>query len=265
MQRYLLPALAAAALIAIATIPQGIWSRRFGAGEITAQRKLFAERLNDVPTSVGDWDSKETPVDPRQIAASGSDNSFSRRFQNRKDPSKFVDVFIVCGAGRDVTTHTPEQCYVLNGYQQPDTGETYTIDAGKNNAAFITSRFRRESSYTSGPQNLRIFWSFNEDGKWEAPTVQKLLAGAPALYKIYAITELPLDDAGRPADSVAVPFLREFLPALTAKLFPPEAAKDANGEAAPSGDSSASATSAASDKEPSGDSTKADAAEPAAK
>jgi hypothetical protein len=222
MHRYLLPAVVAAALIAIATIPQGIWSRRFGGTEVTAQRKAFADRIKNIPVAIGDWESKETAVDQRQIMASGSDNVYSRRFTNRLAPEQAVEVFIVSGSGRDITQHTPDQCYVLSGFDEAESQDKYVVDTGRTSADFSTNRFRKGNSSIEGPQNIRILWSFSEDGKWVAPSVQKLLAGAPALYKIYAITELPLDSSGRPEDSAAVPFLRQFMPALTAALFPPE-------------------------------------------
>ncbi len=196
MQRYLLPAIAAATLIAIATIPQGIWSRRFGGTEVTAQRKAFAERIKNIPTAFGDWESKETPVDQRQIMASGSDAVYSRHFWNKLAPEQSVEIFIVCGSGRDITVHTPDQCYVLSGFEEAESQDKYVVDTGRTSADFSTNRFRKGNASIEGPHNLRIFWSFSEDGKWVAPTVQKFLAGARHSIKFTPLPKCRLNLPG---------------------------------------------------------------------
>ena len=205
-----------------------------------AKQKLFAERVKNIPTKFGDWESKDTPVDPRQIAASGSDAYFSRHFYNRLAPDQVVEVFIVSGNGRDITQHTPDQCFVLNGGYDQEDQESFVVDAGRTTARFSTSRFRKGTSALEGPRNLRCFWSFSDNGEWVAPsgTLQKFLAGSPALFKIYAISDLPLESSGRPDDCSAVPFLRQFLPLLTKALFPPDS--DAASSSPPATDSKTS-------------------------
>jgi len=57
MQKLVLPVAFAAILIALHAIPQGIWSRRWGQAGVTEEQKAFAARLENIPTSFGDWDS----------------------------------------------------------------------------------------------------------------------------------------------------------------------------------------------------------------
>jgi hypothetical protein len=77
------------------------------------------------------------------------------------------------------------------------------------------------------------------------------LAILPALYKIYATTELPKDTKEAPSQSLADPFLKEFLPLIQAELFPPasekpaEAGKESSDSAAPSSDKAPAAATPA--------------------
>jgi len=221
MQKLVIPVALAALLIALHAVPQGIWSRRFGQKDVTEEQKAFAARLENIPTSFGDWESMEAKVSDRELAASGSIGSFSRTFQNRLSPEKVVQIFIVCGNSYDVTMHTPDQCYVLSGFEEAESQEPHIIKGmnGKVASEFATNRFKRGST-VEGPQDLRIFWSFSSDSEWVAPTTPKFsLMSAPALYKVYAISPVA-ENATRASESPAVPFLEEFMPLLTSVLFP---------------------------------------------
>jgi hypothetical protein len=245
MQRFIIPVVVAIVLIAGQAYLQGIWTERWSQHDVSAEITAFAERMNHIPTSFGDWESVDSPISQRELEASGSVNSYSRRFTNRKDPAKIVDIFLVCGHPRDITAHTPDQCYVLSGFQETEDAQTYSIDTGdkgKMSADFMTNRFRK--SFSIVPQDLRIFWTFSGDGEWVSPSVPKYsLSHFPAMYKLYANTSLYGESRTRPEDSAAVPFLREFMPVLNKALFPPEL-KSGNG-AAKSGDASSGTDSKA--------------------
>ena len=247
MQRFIIPVTVAVVLIAGTAYLEGVWTQRWSAHDVSAEVEAFAERMNHIPTSFGDWESVDSPISQRELEASGSANSYSRRFTNRKDPAKIVDVFLVCGNPRDITAHTPDQCYPLSGFDQTEDAQTYSIDTGdkgKTSADFMTNRFRKTFSIV--PQDLRIFWSFSGDGEWVAPSVPKYtLSHFPALYKLYANTSLYGESRTRPEDSAAVQFLREFIPVLNSALFPPKSEAAASGKnpsateaSAPSADSS---------------------------
>jgi hypothetical protein len=203
---------------------QGKWSERWEQRSVSGELEAFALRMNDIPTSFGDWDSVDSPISQRELDASGSLKCYSRRFTNRNDPTKIVDIFLVCGYPREVCMHTPDQCYVLSGFEEAEDPQSYYIDLGgkaKNEAWFSTNRFRKTMSIL--PQDLRIFWSFSSDGQWVSPTIPKLsLSHFPAIYKLYANTGVHGDSGVRPDNSAAVPFLREFLPILNSALFPPK-------------------------------------------
>jgi hypothetical protein len=245
MKRFIIPVAVAVVFIAGQAYLQGVWTQRWGQRDVSEEIKAFAERMNQIPTSFGDWESVDSPISQRELDASGSVNSYSRRFTNRIDPAKIVDVFLVCGHPKDITAHTPDQCYVLSGFDETEDAQTYSIDTGdkgKMSADFMTNRFRK--SFSIVPQDLRIFWTFSGDGEWVSPSIPKYsLSHFPALYKLYANTSLYGESRTRPEDSAAVPFLREFMPVLNKALFPPEL-KSENG-AAKTGDASTGAYSKA--------------------
>ncbi len=233
MHRYLVPAIAAGILIIASALLQGKWTERWSKREVTATQLEFAQRLARIPTEFGDWTSKEVPADPQQLEAARAVGHYQREFRNRLDPTQVVSVFIVCGHGRDMTQHTPDQCYKASGYLEDDHETKYFIDNlrpaeiaaadGAKAAAepykFTTNRFRKGDAF-AGAQTLRIFWSFSEEGEWVAPTVAKYaLAGSPAVFKVYAITEVRGDRSEAPQDSAARNFLQEFMPRLNEALF----------------------------------------------
>jgi hypothetical protein len=228
---------------------QGKWTERWGHRAVSEELKTMAERLNHVPLSFGDWDSVDSPISDREKAASGAINTFSRQFTNRTDPTKIVLVYIVCGHPKDITQHTPDQCYPLSGFEEVEDQQSYTIDTGENgktSADFTTTRFRKGFSFN--PQDLRLFWSYTYDGKWEAPRVPKYsLMHYPALYKIYASTDIHGSAHTQPQDSAVLPFLREFMPILDSVLFSPDS-KSVDGSAkseSAAPDSNAKASTAA--------------------
>jgi Protein of unknown function (DUF3485) len=233
---------------------QGKWTERWGLRSVSEEQKLFAERLNHVPTAFGDWESVDSPISEREKEASGAVNTFSRVYTNRTDPTKVVSIYIVCGHPKDITQHTPDQCYVLSGFEEAEDEQPYTIDtgeSGKTSADFRTNRYRKGFSFN--PQDLRIFWSFSYDGKWEAPRNPKVwLMHYPALYKIYANTDLHGTAHTQPQDSAAVPFLREFMPILNSVLFPPEdkSVKSADADAQAASSANATSTAPAAEEKP---------------
>jgi hypothetical protein len=249
MQRFIIPVVVAVVLIAGQAYLQGLWTDRWGRPPVSEELQTFIERLNHVPTAFGEWESVESPISQRELDASGSLNCYSRRFTNRSDPSKVVDIFLVCGESVDICSHTPDQCYPLSGFQEAEDAQTFSIDcgsSGKTTADFLTNRFRK--SFSILPQDLRIFWTFSGDGQWVAPSVPKYsLMHYSALYKLYANTSLQGDSRTRPEDSAAVPFLKEFIPLLNSVLFPPES--KANSSADKAGAPSAGADSNAAPAE----------------
>lgn len=222
LSQYLVPSLAAVLLIGGSVIIHGIWTERFRPRETTTEQKILAERLKNLPLSFGDWEGEVVPMDEKQRQAARIVGDFSVRFRNKVAADQEVMVMVACGHGTDMKNHTPDQCYVAQGFSAADEERTYPIDMQPKPAEFFTCRFRKEVP-GQGPQNIRIFWSFGENGEWTAPSFRGLITTRPAIYKMYATTVAPKDVRESPQESAAVGFLREFMPLVNQALFPPEA------------------------------------------
>lgn len=220
MMKFVLPAVAAFAVIAIGTYDEGLWTERWGRRD-SSQLDAFTSRLKSIPTVVGRWESVEKPVDKQQFVASNCDGYFSRDYTDRRDPSRSVSVFVVSGFGRHVTMHDPEWCYQGAGYKMLRRPSQYTfeIDGFDPQPEALTTSFTK-ADVATGNQRLRIFWTFTDDGNWQGPKSATDEFGIrPAVYKIYFISNEP--SGGRAENSPTVDFVKDFLPAVNQALFPP--------------------------------------------
>ncbi|MCC7084284.1 MAG: exosortase-associated EpsI family protein [Pirellulales bacterium] len=219
MNQYLAP-IAAVVLIALSIIPQAAWTQRFVPRETTAEQKAMADHLEELPMRFGNWVGEVQEMDETQREAAKIVGDFSVLYRNKLDPSQIVTIMVACGHGYDMCKHTPDQCFIASGFQMVGEEQRFPVDLPGGPAKFTTCHFRKDIP-GQGPQNLRIFWSFNENGEWVSPTFRGQLTTSPAIYKIYATTIVASDTKDRANESVALPFLREFLPLIQRSLFPP--------------------------------------------
>lgn len=224
------PVIVAVVLIALSVIPQAQWTNRFSERETTAEQLAMAARLKDLPTEFGDWKiTEEAPIDERSRRVARIVGDFSYRFQNKNDPTKEVAVMVVCGYGRDMRQHTPDQCYIAGGFTAADSEQHYKVDTKPTVSEFLTNRFRKVVP-GQGTMNQRVFWAFSDDGTWRAPAGRHEIVTIPSVYKIYATTSLARDGRENLDESAAVDFLRDFLPVANKVLFPPKAKQAADGQ-----------------------------------
>jgi hypothetical protein len=177
-------------------------------------------------------------------------NHVSRTYTNASGET--VDVWLVVGHARDIGRHTPDVCYVAQGFSQDGTKQKHKIEVeGEAPATFFTARFRREDQ---AGIPTRVFWAWNaneeeskEDGgqDWVAPDNQRLHFGNnTALYKMYFTARMS-DRDQPPRDNVAMEFAKVMLPAVNRSLFPERYAGQPN--AAPSDVTPPAADAAAKD------------------
>lgn len=207
-------------LLAVCAAVQGNITERWGAQPTSDLQQQFADRLELLPKVIGDWDSVEAPVDPEQIKASRVIGHISRTYKNRRTKEE-VNIFLVAGAPRHITDHNPDQCYVCQGYLMGGEAERYPIqpDSPGSEAKFFTTTFRKQST-VQDVRSLRIFWGWNHDGRWIAPTLPRWeLSDKPALYKLYAITSFSGQNDNLD-QSASIKFLRKFIPVMETTLFP---------------------------------------------
>ncbi len=217
MKQYIAIAVAGL-LIVVAGWREWTWTGFLGGVSESEAEQAFAERLEKVPMTIGEWDGEDLPkMDPRERATAGISGELSRSYKNRRT-GDVVSVFIVSGKSRNVNKHTPDQCYVAAGFTMANSPERYPVEVGSETVEFMTTAFKKEQ--VSGSQLLRIFWTWSSDGKWESPKLGRFaMARRPALYKMYLST----DEFGRGRSVEKTPSLaliRDFLPELNAVLFP---------------------------------------------
>jgi hypothetical protein len=205
---------ASAALILIASgVVHGLWTDRWTVDP--AVLKAAADRLPEVPTTLGKWDGSE--IEMTTDARLGLAGSQARRYVHR-ETGKVISIYLACGRPGHISIHTPDACYVADGYKEAELAHRFTIPgAGKTGAEFWTARFMRQRP--DAQTNLRVFWAWRAASGWQAADNPRVAFAAEAvLHKLYVIRELA--HPNEPADGdVCVEFMQELLPALEQRLF----------------------------------------------
>ncbi len=204
-------------VLTVGTLIEGKYSNRWGESQ-SAKLDTFTERLKSVPAKIGDWEGVDEPINDEEFKASHCSGCISRTYTNRE--GQRVNVYLVCGSARHVTIHTPDWCYVGAGYTMVDDPQQYTIDRVENvdpQPEFLTTEFQKEDPLRT--HQIRIFWSFSDDGTWRGPRMPKpTYAGRAALYKLYLITDLEGSDR-EIEKNPTLEFVRQLLPTLNRVLF----------------------------------------------
>jgi hypothetical protein len=211
-----LPALIGLAALVAYGAAEGVTTHRWwDSGELDRA----ASRLPDVPKTVGDWTSEDLSLDARTVAVAELKGYVHRRYVHRPS-GEVVTVLIVLGRGGPVSVHTPDVCFAGVGYQMAGDPPRHPVEAAvtAGPAEFRAARFGRTGP--DGPENLALFWGWNDSGRWEAPDNPRLrFVPSPAVYKMYLIHQVG-PDTDPTKDRVLADFARAFLPAAEKALFP---------------------------------------------
>lgn len=206
----LLTLVAAVALVAGVTVVQGFlterWSDRNDKEELLRAAELLEKRF---PVRCGDWERVEDiKGDPKELERAGAVGHVSRVFRNT-NTKMLVSAFVVCATPHDASGHTPDRCYPGAGFEMAESEHRHGIplEDGRTAETF-TATFRKES------QTLRIYWTYGVGGKWIAPQIARIeLAGAPAVYKLYAIIDESATTKPR-SQAACTDFLAALLPEI---------------------------------------------------
>jgi hypothetical protein len=211
-----LPLLLVVALLVVDGIVYGLWTNRWRSPEELHQA---VARVASAPMAVGEWQGEDgKPLSQAEIEAAGFEGNIVRAYRNRVTGQR-INVMLACGRPGPLSVHTPDICYRGAGYEVMKSIARRDEQAAE--AELWQAYFSKPDQLS--PTELRVVWTWNAKGAWEAPANELArfrFAGAPALYKLYVIQEVvPGDRDG--ADEACAEFLREFLPALNKELFPP--------------------------------------------
>lgn len=222
MTRYI-PIIAGVLLIVGLTIAQGIMSDRLAESNITAEQQ--AELLKLVPNNFGDWHGEDKDVDKEVKEKAGSvGTAVSRNYRNSRTGER-VDLWLIVGHARDISSHTPDICYPGSGFEaRGKENGLYPLVVNGKDSTFWTNTFYRED--VTGRHLLRVFWTWFKPGSdenegrvvWEAPQNARWRFGnSRALYKMYFTSEMR-DTMETPEQSACIHFARDFLPEVEKAL-----------------------------------------------
>lgn len=211
----ILPVLFAGLLLVGYGIAEGIWAGRWAPNEDAARA---VARLRSVPINVGDWHGKDLVREEKELKAAQIEGYVSREYVNRRTGAH-VSVLLVCGPAGPIAVHPPTLCFVGAGYDMAGDPKTVAVEFadGTPRAAFWTTRFVKDTDAL--PISAQTFWGWTATGAWQAPRNPRwTFARYHTLYKLYVTA--PAGHGEQPLDqSVAIEFMRQFLPILQQKVF----------------------------------------------
>ncbi|MEI7781697.1 MAG: exosortase-associated EpsI family protein, partial [Planctomycetota bacterium] len=149
----LVPVLIGVALVAGATLLQGMWTDRWSGRNVAADLQQAAEVLETkFPQQFGGWEFvQELASDPKQLERAGAVGHISRLFTNKETGAK-VSAFIVCATPHDASGHTPDRCYPGAGFEIAEAEHRQSIPlADGSTAETFTGTFRKTG------HTLRVF------------------------------------------------------------------------------------------------------------
>jgi hypothetical protein len=210
-----LPALLVAVLVIVGSgVVHGLWTDRWA---VSSEPAASAAKLAGVPTTVGDWVMvEERSLSAKEQATGGITGYVIRRYIHRQTRNQ-VEMYLLCGRPGHISVHTPDICFQGAGYQFNASPERNT-DLGQPGNDFWVAQCSKNTTALS--ERVRIFWSWNATGQWQAPNNPRLhFARSKALFKLYVIHPLPANS--EPVDKdPSLEFMSQMLPVLKRCLFP---------------------------------------------
>jgi hypothetical protein len=209
-----IPLLVGLFLVMATALVHGVWTQRW---QKSADMESAIARLSNAPGDLGAWKAEPVEFDDDALSAAGAQGSWVRRYTDARSGASVL-VILLCGRSGKMSVHRPEYCYRGAGYEVM-TDPAHCEIPGDPPALCWTTRFRKEE--TTGSVQLRIFWTWFGNGVWQAPDSPRLtFAPLPALYKLYAVRELPPRQERLEQDP-SLDLLQQLLPALAAALTRP--------------------------------------------
>jgi len=213
------PLLASLLIVAAAGVLHALWTDRWG---ISPRRQAAIEALQKIPMTIGQWDGRSLTLSDRELQIAEADGYVMRDYVNRAT-GQAVSLLIVCGRPGPISVHPPEVCYRGAGYDLAGATVKQMLPAAPPvaQAEFKIVDFRKSESAT--PTQLRVFYTWGEQGKWSAPERPRLtyamsFAADAVLFKMYVVRQKSGD--ATPVDKdPCLDFLKELLPTLQESLF----------------------------------------------
>ncbi len=179
-----------------------------------------ASKLDRLPMTIGPWQGKKLPDLDGAVVAQAELAGYVWRGYRQRLTGDSVSVLLVCGPVEPVLLHSPDVCYRGIGYDLIGQPEVCTVQPPSllEPAQFWTARFRKTKAAV--PEQMRIYWSWNGKGNWEAVDgPRRAFAHLPVLYKLYVLSEaVHLEGEAPPEKDPCKEFLDLVVPALRKTL-----------------------------------------------
>ncbi len=205
----------ASLLLLAAGLVHGFWTDRWAHDTRLSDA---AERLDQIPLKIGDWEGVDLEVKANQTAP-GVTGSLQRRYTNTRTGATVV-MALVNGRPGPVATHTPEACYGAAGFQV-GARMPIALDTNQGSAHFWTSDAMR--TRVTEVTKVRIFWAWNGGEGWIASHDARRefsRSRYPILHKLYVLRDLnEPNPSTAEKDDACIAFLEILLPVLETKLF----------------------------------------------
>jgi Protein of unknown function (DUF3485) len=213
-------------VLVMATVLLSGWVHGLWSGRWQPEHELTeaVQRVDKVPMTVGPWSAETETPDDGEFYQAGAMSYWARRYTHAQTKESVL-VILMCGRPGRMSTHTPEVCYQGAGFTLSGAPEAWTMSwqeiASESTASFWTAQFRKDGST---PTQLRLLWSWNCQGTWEALKNPRWeTKGEPFLYKMYISLDGAGPRRGQEAQTAdlrrAQEFLHEFLPRMQEALF----------------------------------------------
>jgi hypothetical protein len=173
--------------------------------------------MDTLPTSLGPWAGRSTPVERDALDLGGIQAHLSREYREAKS-GRAIQVLWVAGKPGPITAHTPAVCFQGAGYQQ--TSDPVPVQVGSSGARFWRATFVNKTA--AATSRIVVYWGWNGGDGWEA-AVRLKYSLLPALHKLYLVTELP--HTGAPDGDVLGDLPDRLLPELERVIGPGPASR----------------------------------------
>jgi hypothetical protein len=194
-------------------VVHGLWTDRW---TVSTKPEACAAKLSCLPMSIGDWNGRSLEVDPLELDKGGIVNYIARDYVNSRTKNQ-VQMILTCGRPGSICAHTPDVCFEGAGYRMSNSPDKFSPTSSPSDSFWLVN-FVKDG--TEGRGSIRVFWSWNAVGHWQAADYPRLaFARHPALFKLYVSRRL----SGRKENNDRDPcldFLNILLPELKKCLFP---------------------------------------------
>jgi hypothetical protein len=209
------PPLYVAALLLVFGLALGLVTDRWG---LSAELVWAPERLAAVPKDIGPWHGTDEELGPRQARRAGLHAHLFRRYVHA-ETGESLAVLVACGRPGPVAAHSPDVCYGGIGFAPVGPRERRRLAVEGQSSAPELWAERYEKVGPALPEQLQVYYAWNDSGGWVAAESPRLsFARARLLYKLYVVRRLPRAAEAGGADPIPG-LLRLLLPHLDRCLF----------------------------------------------